>query len=153
MANTFTQINLQAVFAVKYRNCLITEDYSEQLFKYIAGILREIKCRPLSVCGYLNHIHILYELHPAQSVSEQMSIVKSNSSKWINDKGFVRSKFEWQNGYGAFGVGKNDRSRVMNYIMNQKEHHQEINFKAEYLKILNDEAVDFDERYLFDFLE
>ena len=82
-----------------------------------------------------------------------MSIVKANSSKWINEQGFVKGKFQWQSGYGAFSYSRSQRNPVINYIMNQEEHHKSKTFKEEYLKMLSDFEIEYDSKYLFEFID
>lgn len=109
MANTFTQINIQLVFAVKSRENILNNSFREELFKYISGILNGTEQYSLAVNGYLDHIHAFFELNPKYSVSDIAKIVKSNSSKWINDNKFIPGKFYWQSGYGAFSYSKSQR--------------------------------------------
>lgn len=153
MPNTYTQINIHAVFAVKGRENLLTKEFRPKLFEYISGILRNIKQFPLTVNGYQDHVHIFFELNPTNSISEIMRIVKSNSSKWINENGFIKGKFSWQEGYGAFSYSRSQRNDVTNYIINQEQHHSKIPYKIEYLELLKKFDVEFDNQYLFEFLE
>ncbi|MCX7547812.1 IS200/IS605 family transposase [Xanthomarina sp. F1114] len=148
MANTYTQIHIQAVFAVKNRESLIHNKWKEELYKYITGILQNNNHKMLIINGMPNHIHILFGMRPTQSLSELMQQIKQDSSKWINQKGFINGKFSWQSGYGAFSYSKNELPRIINYIKNQEEHHKSASFSEEYLKLLNDFKVDFDERYI-----
>lgn len=113
MANTYTQLNVQAVFAVKGRDNFITSNFRDELFGYISGILKNIKQYPLAVNGYKDHVHIFFELNPSSSVSEVLEIVKANSSKWINTKKFVKGHFEWQRGYGGFTYSRSQRNDVI----------------------------------------
>ena len=98
MPNTYTQLYIHAVFAVKRRHCLISPEWEEELYKYISGILRNHKHKMLIINGMADHIHILFGLHPAQSISQCMQTIKGQSSEWINRKRFIRGKFEWQEG-------------------------------------------------------
>jgi len=153
MANTYTQINIHAVFSVKGRQNILTNNFREELFKYISGILNKNKQFSLAVNGYKDHIHIFFELNPNNSVSEIMRIVKANSSKWINENKFVKGKFAWQEGYGAFSYSRSQRSIVIDYIINQEKHHKKSTFKDEYLELLNKFEIPFEGQYIFEFYE
>jgi len=149
MANTFTQIHIQTVFAVQNRDCLITKIWSDELYKYISGIIRKQGHKLLAINGMPDHIHILFGMKPIQSLSDLLQDIKGDSSKWINDKKHVRGKFSWQEGYGAFSYGKSQLPQIIQYIENQEEHHKKKTFIEEYKSFLNDFEVDYDERYIF----
>ena len=153
MANTYTQINIHAVFSVNGRENVLTENFSEKLFKYIAGILKNCNQYSLAVNGYLDHFHVFFELNPAMALSDIMRIVKTNSSKWINENNFVDGKFSWQLGYGAFTYSKSQRDTVLKYIMNQKNHHGNVTFKEEYLQLLKSFDISFNDQYIFEFYD
>ncbi len=153
MANTYTQLNIQLIFVVNGRDNLLKNTFRHDLFKYISGILKETDQFPLAVNGYLDHVHLFFELNPKTSVSEISRIVKANSSKWINENKFIRSKFNWQKGYGAFSYSRSQRNDVIKYIVNQEEHHKKRTFKDEYFKFLNAFGVEYDERYLFEWVD
>jgi putative transposase len=153
MANTYTQINIQAVFAVKGRENFLHSNFRIKLFEYISGILKGIKQFPLAVNGDKDHVHIFFELNPSTSVSDVMEKVKANSSKWINENHFVHGKFEWQKGYGGFSYSKSQRDNVIKYIINQELHHKRKSFKEEYLEMLQKFEIEYDERYIFEYYE
>ena len=153
MANTYTQLYVQIVFAVKSRHNLIHKDIRDELEKYICGIIKNNKSKPLAIYCNPDHTHILVGLHPEISVSEITGDIKSSSSKWINENGKIRGKFHWQAGYGAFTYSKSQIARVSNYILNQEKHHKKRSFKEEYLDILKKFEIDFDEKYLFEWVE
>jgi len=153
MANTYTQLNVQAIFAVKGRKNILTSTFRPQLFEYITGILRKINQYPLAVNGYKNHVHIFFELHPTTNVSDVLEIVKANSSKWINLNHFVKGQFEWQRGYSAFTYSRSQRDRVIKYIMNQENHHKEQTFREEYMEMLKNSEMEYDEKYIFEFYD
>jgi REP element-mobilizing transposase RayT len=153
MANTYSQITIQAVFAVKYRQNFITKDWRDELHQYIAGIINNKGARSLAVGGWLDHIHILFGMPVTTSIADLMNVIKSNSSKWINEQQFLKEKFQWQGGYGAFSYSKSQRDTVINYIINQEEHHRSKTFKEEYLKMLNDFDVSYNDEYLFEFYD
>jgi len=152
MANTYTQLNIQLVFAVKGRDSLLKKSFRYELFMYISGILKEINQFPLAVNGYLDHVHVFFELNPNNSVSEISRILKSNSSKWINDKSFLMNKFNWQSGYGAFSYSRSHRDKVIKYIMNQEKHHKKKTFKDEYLDFLTSFNIKHEKKYLFEWI-
>ncbi len=151
MANTYTQMNTHAVFSVKGRENYLTKNFREELFKYITGILNSTNQFSLAVNGYQDHVHIFFELNPTTALSDVIRIVKTNSSKWINKNRFVKGKFEWQVGYGAFSYSKSQRNRVIQYIINQEEHHTKKTFRYEYLNLLKKFEIEFDDHYVFEF--
>ena len=153
MPGTFSQINIHAVFAVRFREALIAASWREELFRYISGILRDTVDYPLAVGGWKDHVHIFYEQKPAQSTSDVLRLVKANSSKWINEAGVLRGRFAWQDGYRAFSYSRSQRSEVVEYIMNQEAHHRGKTFREEYLGLLDLFGIPFEPRYLFEFFE
>ncbi|MEI7509181.1 MAG: IS200/IS605 family transposase [Flavobacterium sp.] len=149
MANTYTQIHVQFVFAVKYRDGLINPSFKEELYQYIAGIIKNHNHKLIAINGMPDHIHIFIGMRPTQSISDLMQDIKGSSSKWINEKKFLKVKFEWQEGYGAFSYSKSHVNNVVKYIENQEKHHQKESFRDEYLKFLNSFEVDYEERFIF----
>jgi len=149
MPNTYTQIHIQFVFAVKYRNGLINSSFKGELYQYISGILKPLNHKLLAINGMPDHIHIFIGMRPTQSISDLMQDIKGSSSKWINEKKFLNRKFEWQEGYGAFSYSKSHVDSVINYIKNQEEHHKKESFREEYLKFLKAFEIEYDERYIF----
>ena len=153
MANTFTQLHIQFVFAVQNRISLIQPVWEEEMNKYITGIVTNHKHKMLAINGIPDHTHLFVGLNPTQSISSLMQVVKGESSEWINKKGFVKGKFQWQEGYGAFSYGKSQVNQVYKYIMNQKEHHKKRTFLDEYREILKKFDLPFDEKYIFHAIE
>ena len=153
MANTYTQLNVQTVFAVKGRDNILAPDIRTKLFEYITGILRNNKQFPLAINGYKDHVHIFFELNPDSSLSHVLEVVKSNSSKWINSNHFLPGRFEWQRGYSGFTYSRSQRNNVIQYIMNQENHHKSQTFREEYLEILRKFEMEYDERYIFEFYD
>jgi len=135
MANTYTQIHIQAAFAVQNRECIIRNSWKEELFKYISGIMQSNNHKLLSINGMPDHIHILFGYRPSQSLADLMQDVKGSSSKWINNKKLVQSKFSWQEGYGAFSYSKVEVPAIIQYIINQTNHHKRKTFSEEYYEI------------------
>ncbi|MCZ8198461.1 MAG: IS200/IS605 family transposase [Flavobacterium sp.] len=149
MANTYTQIHIQFVFAVKYRNGLIHASFKEELYQYISGIIKANNHKLLAINGMPDHLHIFIGMRPTQSISDLLQDIKGSSSKWINEKKFLKVKFEWQEGYGAFSYSKSHVENVIEYIQNQENHHKKESFRDEYLKFLKVFEIEFDERYIF----
>jgi len=148
MANTYTQIHIHAVFAVQNRLSLIQKQWQDELYKYISGIIANNGHKLLQIGGMPDHVHILFGMRPTQSLSDLMQDIKGSSSLWINKKQFVRGKFSWQEGYGAFSYGKSQIDSVAKYIQQQEEHHKKRNFAEEYLELLKIFEIEFDERYI-----
>ena len=149
MANTYTQIHIQFDFAVKYRDGLIHSSFKDELYQYIAGIIKHHNHRLLAINAMPDHIHIFIGMRPTQSISDLMQDIKGSSSKWINERKFLKVKFEWQGGYGAFSYSKSHVNRIINYIKNQEQHHARETFQEEYIGFLKLFGIDYDERYLF----
>ncbi len=153
MANTYTQMNVHAVFSVKGRGNFISNRWKDELHMYLAGTLKETQNYSLAVGGHRDHVHIFFELNPTNSVSDVLKNVKSKSSKWINTRGFIAGKFEWQAGYGAFTYSRSQRDRVIKYIMNQERHHKKESFRDEYLELLRKNEIKYEDAYLFEFYD
>ena len=153
MANTYTQINIHAIFSVKGRENVLSDHFRTKLFSYINGILNNHKNYSLAVNGYKDHVHIFFELNPSMSVSDILRLVKTNSSRWINENGFIHGKFAWQEGYGAFSYSKSQRNDVIEYIKKQEEHHCINSFRDEYLSLLRKFDIEFDDHYVFEFYD
>jgi len=149
MANTYTQIHIQAVFSVQNRISLIQDSWKDELYKYITGIIKNNGHKPLSINGMPDHIHVLFGLRPAQSLSELLQDIKGSSSKWINNKKLVKGRFSWQEGYGAFSYKRSDLPAVINYINNQDSHHRETTFREEYIELLKEFEIDYKDNYIF----
>lgn len=153
MANTYTKIHIHVVFAVKYRDAVLAKSWRPELYKYITGIVQNYNHKMLQINGVEDHVHLLIGLRPTQALSDLIKKVKEDSSTWINKKGFIRAKFRWQAGFGAFSHSPSQVPKVIDYIQRQEEIHKKKSFREEYLKMLNDFEVDYDERYIFKDLE
>ncbi|HMI65565.1 MAG TPA: transposase [Cyclobacteriaceae bacterium] len=129
------------------------KNWKDALFKYITGIISENDHRLLATNGMPDHVHVFFGMKPAQSLSDLLQVIKANSSKWINERGFVKGRFEWQQGFGAFSYSKSQISDVIAYIQNQETHHQKRTFLDEYRNLLEEFDVDYDLRYIFRELE
>jgi putative transposase len=153
MSNTYSQIHIQCVFAVKYRDAVISKTWKERLHKYIIGIVNNNGHRMLAINSMPDHLHLFFGMRPNQSLSELMQLVKGDSSEWINKEKLVPGKFRWQDGYGAFSYSKSHTDAVVKYILDQEEHHKKVSFREEYVDMLKKFEVEYDERYLFKELE
>lgn len=149
MANTYHQIYLQTVFAVKYRNALIHKSWRPKLQGVIGNLINETGCKTIIVNGVEDHMHCFAGLRPAVSVSELMKTVKAKSSKYINDHSLTKERFEWQGGYGAFSYRQRDVDQIYKYIQNQEEHHQKQSFREEYQDLLKEFEIEYEEQYMF----
>ncbi|MEK6754795.1 MAG: IS200/IS605 family transposase [Bacteroidota bacterium] len=150
MANTYTQIYIHVVFAVKGRGNLIRRDCKEELHKYITGIIRNEKQKLIAINSMPDHIHMLVGLKPDIALSDLLRDVKANSSRFVNEKGWVKGKFSWQEGFGAFSHSHSELDRVIRYFQNQEKHHSKKSFIEEYTEALNEFQVEFDRKYIFE---
>ena len=149
MANTYTQLHVQLVFAVKYRAALIEKEWKDRLYKYITGIVQENEHKMLQLNGMPDHIHIFVGVRPNQSISSLVQNIKGESSKWIKVEGLCKSPFAWQEGFGAFSYSKSHVPNVIRYIQNQEAHHNNESFLNEYKRFLKSFEIDYDDRYIF----
>jgi putative transposase len=153
MANTFSQIYIQIVFAVCGRLSLITPDFKEDLHKYVTGIVTKQEQKLIRVNGMPDHLHILRGLKPAMALANLVRDIKSDSSEWINRKKLARGKFAWQEGYGAFSYGHSQLDTIVRYVTNQEKHHRGRSFRDEYLTLLRKFEIEFKEEYVFEFYD
>jgi REP element-mobilizing transposase RayT len=152
MPNTYTQLLTQLVFAVKCRQSLILEPVRERIEKYICSIASNKKHKPLAIYIMPDHLHFLIGLNPNQSISDLVKEIKHSSNTFINDNHLTKQKFSWQESYGAFSYSKSALDTVVKYILNQQEHHKKQTFKEEYIQFLQKFEIDYNEKYLFEFL-
>ena len=153
MANTYSQIYIQAVFAVERRANLIRNEWKEELFKYIGGIFRKKDQKLIAIGGVEDHIHILFGLRPSMAISDLIRDVKSDSTVFVNKNRLTRSRFGWQEGYGAFSYSRSQLDAVGKYVLDQEKHHAKQSFKDEYISLLDRFEVEYEDRYLFDWIE
>lgn len=153
MANTYSQIYIQIVFAVQGRQCFIKESFREELQKYIAGIINNKKQKLYAIYCMPDHTHLLVSMKPDLSVADLAGAIKSNSSSFIKEKKWVSESFSWQEGFGGFSYSKSQSQDVVNYILNQPEHHKKKTFKQEYLEFLKRFEIEYNEKYLFEFYD
>ena len=153
MSSTYSQIYIQIVFAVKGRENLIVKSWSEDLHKYISGIITHKGQKSIIVNGVSDHIHAFVGLKPSMAISDLVRDIKNNSTNFINGQGYLRGNFLWQEGYGVFYYSHSQIENVYNYILNQEQHHHRRTFKEEYLEFLEKFQIEFDEKYLFEGVE
>ena len=151
MANTYSQIYIQVVFAVAGRENLIQPEWKDELYKYIAGIVKNHGQKLIVIGGVADHVHILLGIKPNIALSDLVREIKANSSRFINEKRLTKRKFNWQEGFGAFSYSISQLDNVIRYIQNQETHHAAKSFRDEYTDFLRRFKVDYDERYLFEF--
>jgi len=148
MANTYTQMYLQFVFAVQNRESLIQSVWKDDLYRYITGIVQSNRHKLIAINGMPDHLHIFVGYKPHQLIPELLQDIKGSSSIWINKRNLVMGKFKWQQGYGAFSYSFSHIDKVVKYIMNQEQHHEKRTFGEEYLELLKKFNVDYDEKYI-----
>ncbi|MFN5187593.1 MAG: IS200/IS605 family transposase [Planctomycetota bacterium] len=153
MANTYTQIHIQVVFAVQDRLCIVKDSWESELYKYLNEIVQSGGHKVLAINGMPDHVHLFFGMRPTQSLSDLMTHVKGDTSRWINDRRLTRGKFAWQSGYGAFSYSRSQVPAVIRYIQNQKTHHKKKTFMEEYHDWLRKYEIEFDERYTFQEVE
>lgn len=153
MANTFSQIYIQYVFAVNGRECLLQKPWRTEVFKYMAGIITAKEQKSIIVNGVADQVHVFVGLQPGMRPSDLIRDIKNNSSRFINESNFLKGRFSWQEGYGAFSYSRSQIERVYAYIANQEEHHKKRSFREEYIELLQKFEIKYDERYLFDWIE
>ena len=149
MPNTYTQLYVHIIFAVKNRSALLGSNWDERLRLYVTATVQNNGHKMLCINNMPDHVHVFIGLNPAQSLSDLMRLIKGDSSEWINRERLTHFKFQWQEGYGAFSYSKSQIDKVVNYIENQQEHHKKTTFLDEYRLLLNNFDVAFDERYIF----
>lgn len=153
MPNTYSQIYIQIVFAVKGRQNFLKETFREELQKYMTGIITNKKQKVYAIYCMPDHTHVFVSVKPDISISDLVRDVKSNSSSFIKEKSFVNSSFSWQEGFGAFSYSKSQARQVVDYVLNQPIHHTKRTFRDEYLDFLQKYEIEYDEKYLFEFYD
>lgn len=148
MSQSFVKFYAHIVFHTKYSRDLIKADIEDELYSYIGGILKSFNSVPIRIGGIEDHVHVLCTLPKTMSLADLTEEIKKSSSKWIKTRGQTYSNFYWQAGYGGFSVGWSQVEIVKNYISNQKVHHKKVTFLEEYKTLLDENGVEYDERYL-----
>ena len=149
MANTYSQIYIQIVFAVESRQSLIDPNHNDELQKYITGIVTAQKQKLITINNMPDHAHILIGQRPDSSLSDLVGDIKAGSTNFINRNRWIKGRFNWQEGFGAFSYSRSQLGAVINYIQNQQKHHQKRSFRDEYVALLDKFDVPYDERYIF----
>jgi len=149
MANTYTQIYIQVVFAVEGRQSLIAHEYNDDLQKYITGIVSGQRHKLIAINNMPDHLHLLVGLRPDAALSELVRDIKANSSRFINEKHWMMGRFSWQEGFGAFSYSRSQLGAVIRYIENQQKHHAKKSFLDEYTALLDKFEVEYNQRYIF----
>jgi REP-associated tyrosine transposase len=153
MAGTYSQINIQVVFAVKGRQNLLQKPWRDEVFKYMCGIIKNKGHKPIIVNGVSDHVHAFIGLRPIMALSDLVRDVKNNSTNFINDNHWVKGRFSWQEGYGAFSYSHSQVPSVYNYILNQESYHSGQTFKDEYLDFLKKFEIEHDLEYVFEWMD
>lgn len=153
MAGTYSQIYLQYVFAVKSRQNLLKKPWRDDVFKYMSGIIKSKNQKPIIVNGVEDHVHVFVGIKPSINIPDLVRDIKNNSANFINEQKYLGQKFSWQEGYGVFSYSYSHIDRVYKYIANQEEHHRKKTFKAEYLEFLKKHEIEYDEKYLFEWID
>lgn len=153
MANTYSQIYIQIVFAVQGRQNLLAKEWRQEVFKYMSGIIKNKGQKPIIVNGVEDHVHAFVGSKPAMALSDLVRDIKNNSSKFINDNNWIKGKFNWQEGYGAFSYSHSQVEDVYNYILNQEQHHTKQTFQDEYMGFLKKFEIEHDVKYLFEWIQ
>lgn len=153
MPNTYTQIHLHVIFAVKYRAACIPLIQAERLYRYITGIITERGQKLLAINGMPDHVHLLIGLRPDKALSDLIRDVKASSAKFVNEQNWLPGKFAWQEGFGAFSYSTSQLPSVIDYIERQQEHHAKRSFRDEYRLLLEKFEVLYEDKYLFKELE
>ncbi|MGD2034194.1 MAG: IS200/IS605 family transposase [Bacteroidales bacterium] len=150
---TFTQLYVHLVFAVKFRDKILTKTIRKDVFKYMSGILSNLKHKSIIINGVSDHVHILFGLNPSVSISDTVHSLKRSSSLYINNENLCKGKFAWQEGYGAFTCNRKQLENTYKYIENQESHHSIKPFKKEYIEFLEENDIQYDKQFLFDFFD
>jgi putative transposase len=153
MANTFSQIYLQFVFAVKHRENLIAPQHKEELHRYLTALVQNRNAKMLAVHCLPDHTHLFVGIKPTVLISDFIKEVKVESNAFINQKKWIKGKFGWQEGYGVFSYSHSHINAVVQYVLNQEKHHARKSFRQEYQELLTLFNIPFEEKFLFDFIE
>ncbi len=153
MANTYSQIYIQIVFAVQGRQNLLAKEWRQEVFKYMAGIIKNKEQKPIIINGVDDHVHVFVGLKPVLALSDLVRDIKNNSTNFINDNNWIKGKFNWQEGYGAFSYSHSQVENVYHYILNQEQNHSKQTFQEEYMDFLKKFEIEHDVKYLFEWIQ
>jgi len=148
VSGTYTNLLNHIVFSTKERAPLIDASLRDELHKYVGGIIRGQRSEPIEIGGMPDHLHVVAKFHPEMSVSAMVRLIKSNSSKWVNERP-KKGRFSWQTGYGAFSVSESQLPVVQSYVKNQESHHRKRTFQEEFQTLLDKHGINYEERYLW----
>ena len=149
MSHSYVCCHVHYIFSTKDRQRLITPEVRERLFAFMGGVARENGMKALIISGTDNHAHALVGLPATIDIAKGVQLIKGGSSKWASETFPSLRGFEWQEGYGAFGVSASLIARVMQYIKNQEEHHRARTFEEEFVAMLEKCGIEYDPRYVF----
>jgi putative transposase len=153
MASTYSKIYIQLVLTVKGRQSLISKRWENELYKYITGIVQKKGQKLLTINGMPDHVHVFIGMDPNCNLSDLVREIKKSTNTWINENRFTSSKFSWQIGFGAFSYSESEKSSVIRYIENQKEHHSKKSFQKEFIALLEEFEIQYKREYLFEWLD
>ena len=151
MGNTYRKVYLQCIFAVKNRDACLNKEWDEQVYKYISKILKEKGHFPLAINGHKDHVHLFFDYNGISSIPDLVKEIKTSTTSFIRDKFYRNYNFQWQEGYGIFSHGRDEKHKIIQYVMHQKQHHAKVSFRQEYISFLKAYELDYKEDYLFDF--
>ncbi len=151
MANTYSQINIQAIFAVQGKENLLDKEIREELIEHISDIIVALGSFPLVVNGTEDHFHLFFDMSPEIAVTRAIRQIKTSSAMWVNEHRPAEEKFQWQKGYAAFTYSRSQKDSVIHFIRNQENFHKKSSFRDEYLKLLENYGVEFNKNFLFEF--
>ena len=148
MSQSFTNLLYHLIFSTKDRRPIITLDYQPRLYDYIGGIIREVGGTSLGINGIEDHVHVVTKLRPDKALSDVLRVLKCNASGWMHDLFPSLAEFSWQRGYAAFTVSQSDVQEVRRYVAGQKEHHEKVSFRDEFIRFLKANHIEYDERFV-----
>jgi putative transposase len=148
MSDSYTNLLYHIVFSTKERRPLITFEYETRLYDYIGGTIRGVGGISLELNGTEDHVHVLTKRRPDRALSDVLRGLKANATGWMHDIFPALKDFSWQRGYGAFTVSQSNVQEVRRYIVRQKEHHEKVSFRDEFIQFLKDNGIEYDERYV-----
>ena len=149
MSDSYTNLLYHIVFSTKDRRPIIAPEYESRLYDYIGGTIRGVGGISLELNGTTDHVHLLAKPRPDRALSDVLRDLKANASGWMHDVFPVLKDFSWQRGYGAFTVSQSNVEEVRRYILRQKEHHEKVSFRGEFIQFLKANGIEYDERYLW----
>jgi REP element-mobilizing transposase RayT len=150
MGQSLSKILIHLVFSTKRRARLLPQEPYRELHAYAAGIFKKQKCHLIEMNNVADHVHILFELHRTETLADVVMHVKKGTSRWLKEQSRDFAGFDWQEGYGAFSIGRSQREELIKYIRKQQQRHARFSFQAEFRKLLEVYEVQFDESYVWD---